>query len=68
MKKNKKTRSAVSSETVANLILLGAVLLAYVVYVLFFGATGRRQGCPRLVCQLYGVTDIATNRNLPPPV
>lgn len=37
MKKNKKTHSAVSSETVANLILLGAVLFAYVVYLLFFG-------------------------------
>ena len=35
--KNKNTRSSVSEELVANLILLGAILLAYVVYLLFFG-------------------------------
>lgn len=35
--KNKKARSSVSAETLGNLILLGAILLAYVVYLLFFG-------------------------------
>lgn len=37
MKKSKKTGSDISSETLANLILLGAILLAYGVYMLFFG-------------------------------
>lgn len=37
MKKNKETRSDISAETLGNIILLGAVLLAYAVYMLFFG-------------------------------
>ena len=37
MKKRKETRSGISADTLANLILLGAVLLAYGVYLMFFG-------------------------------
>lgn len=38
MKKNKKTQSSgISDEALGNIILLGAILLAYVVYTLVFG-------------------------------
>ena len=37
MKKSKKTGSGISAETAVNIMLLGAVLVAYGVYLLFVG-------------------------------
>lgn len=35
--KSKKTRSGISAETLADIIVIGAILLSYAVYLLFFG-------------------------------